>query len=551
MKKALVFVLVSVLMLSLAACGGSAEPDPNAGLYEAVSAEMSGISIKVESVFPDGFSLELKNGGKATFHYDGKDYGMKWTLDGKSFHAEGGGAKLDGTLADGTMILQNVLDSGVSITLVDKSHSASAPTEEKSAAEPDPNAGVYDAVSAEAGGISVDISSVYKDGFSLELQNGEDMVFQMDGVDFSIKYTLDGDKLHTEGSLEFNGTLSDGVLILENPFGNGYNLKLVKRDHPPAEETESSAAAETETKPYADALNWWNGRWYGWYVVYLAGGSYEDEEDTAFDVLAEIDVDADGGTVEMWETDTDRDDLFALVDVRFEPDGGTENGKLISLDGQCWEDTVEPDEWSLDPASHLMSRFENVICAAGRYTDEDDADSWYEYLIFLRPWGTDWEDVRSGDISDMPYDDMMPLHYDDWYVPQIKDAVQTSSEPAQTSSELHPNEPSSDGDGRTTMENILRFYKWIDTVDYELKKNMTYADMVEIVGVEGEDCGNTGPNSVSELGDHYFNWYGDDTHFIHMGFRARSDGRWTYCGMNTSNITKADYEGVDISDLLP
>ena len=54
------------------------------------------------------------------FHYEGKDYNLKWTLDGDVFHAEGGGAALDGTLSEGVMLLENVLDSGMEITLVCK-----------------------------------------------------------------------------------------------------------------------------------------------------------------------------------------------------------------------------------------------------------------------------------------------------------------------------------------------------------------------------------------------------------------------------------------------
>ena len=118
MKKLLSMLLAFTLLFSLAACGESAEPDPNAGLYEAESAKMMGITINIADVFEDGFSLELKNGGKAVFHYDGKDYNLKWTLDGETFHAEGGGAELDGTLAYGVMTLQNVLDSGMEITLI-------------------------------------------------------------------------------------------------------------------------------------------------------------------------------------------------------------------------------------------------------------------------------------------------------------------------------------------------------------------------------------------------------------------------------------------------
>lgn len=118
MKKVFALILMLAMLLALTGCGERGEPDPNAGLYEAQSAQMYGLSIQISDVFEDGFSLELKNGGKAVFHYDSKDYNLKWTLDGDVFHAEGGGAALDGTLSNGVMQLQNVLDSGMEITLV-------------------------------------------------------------------------------------------------------------------------------------------------------------------------------------------------------------------------------------------------------------------------------------------------------------------------------------------------------------------------------------------------------------------------------------------------
>ncbi|MBO5520954.1 MAG: hypothetical protein J5973_04690 [Eubacterium sp.] len=116
MRRWICILLVVLLTAALYACGSS-EPDPNAGVYTGKSAEMGGIAIDLAEVFGDGFSIELKNGGKAAFNYEGKSYKMKWTLDGTTFHAEGGGAELDGTLSDGVMVLEDVLSSGVSITL--------------------------------------------------------------------------------------------------------------------------------------------------------------------------------------------------------------------------------------------------------------------------------------------------------------------------------------------------------------------------------------------------------------------------------------------------
>ncbi|MBR5428945.1 MAG: hypothetical protein IK116_00290 [Firmicutes bacterium] len=122
MKKLWAVIFIAVLLLTLAACGGAEADDPNCGVYDATEMQMMGITLDVAEVFEDGFSIELLGGGKAKFNYDGSSYNMKWTLDGDVFHAEGGGAELDGTLADGVMQLTNVIDSGMDITLVNAAY---------------------------------------------------------------------------------------------------------------------------------------------------------------------------------------------------------------------------------------------------------------------------------------------------------------------------------------------------------------------------------------------------------------------------------------------
>ena len=119
MQKQLGLILGVVMAVSLIGCGKS-EPDPNSGLYEAQSAEMMGMSMDVSDMFENGVSLELKDGGKAVIDLDGETGKMKWTLEGDSFHAEGGGVELDGTLADGVLTLENMMDMGLNMTLVCK-----------------------------------------------------------------------------------------------------------------------------------------------------------------------------------------------------------------------------------------------------------------------------------------------------------------------------------------------------------------------------------------------------------------------------------------------
>lgn len=116
--KVVVCLLVTA-MLVLVGCGSGSAPDnPNIGLYVAKSAEMSGIKMGVEDIFEGGFTVELKNKGKATATFDDESGNLKWTLEGDKFHAEGDGAVLEGTLKDGEMVLENILDSGVTLTLV-------------------------------------------------------------------------------------------------------------------------------------------------------------------------------------------------------------------------------------------------------------------------------------------------------------------------------------------------------------------------------------------------------------------------------------------------
>ena len=115
-KKLFCFFLIALLTVSMIGCGSS-EPDPNAGLYIGKTGELGGLAVDLADVFDSEFSIELMNGGKEKFNYDGDSYNIKWTLDGTSFHAEGRGAELDGTLSDGVMVLENVLDSGLNITL--------------------------------------------------------------------------------------------------------------------------------------------------------------------------------------------------------------------------------------------------------------------------------------------------------------------------------------------------------------------------------------------------------------------------------------------------
>ena len=112
----LVFLLLIVLLIR--GCTGAVKDafDPNLGVYNATTAEMYGIEMDVTDVWEGGVSIELKAKDKCVFNIDGEKYNIKWTLDGTDINVKGKGLDCDGTLNQGTLVLEDVLGMGVNLT---------------------------------------------------------------------------------------------------------------------------------------------------------------------------------------------------------------------------------------------------------------------------------------------------------------------------------------------------------------------------------------------------------------------------------------------------
>ncbi len=304
----------------------------------------------------------------------------------------------------------------------------------------DVNLGRYDCVSREALGYTDD-----GEGDWLELKARGKVTVFMDGDEFDGKWELDGDRIEiSQGGDDFEGTLTDGVIVLT--FGDLICTYMKEGAALPAEETapalplpeesvpEEIMVPEEETAPEEAApeenkLNceWWDGDWYGWWIMNNTTGEYTDLEDSCWDACAVIELDSNGeGYIELWDTDNEPGKYFAIVDVKL-TESASDIGCLISTEGQMYNESILRGEWIIDPAESYVSVYGNMIAIEGYYYDSDDASNSFEYMIFLRPWGTDWEDVRNDtDNPDMPYTDMMPVNYDNWYL-EYKDGKMPDS----------------------------------------------------------------------------------------------------------------------------
>ena len=438
---ALVFIILAALVVLGAVVyliagrsgGGSvASDDPVLGLYTAQKAETSGITISIKTMWKNGFTIELKDKGKATINVDGKSGSAKWTLDGEDFTVKGSGVDCSGTLVDGVLTLENVMDTGV--TLYFTKDGVALPTEEtpapapSSAPAPDPSSdpapapvdtsdvlGFYNADKAEAYGIEIAISTMWEKGFSIDLQEGGKCAISVNGTGASGTWSQDGETISVNvPGFNMDGTFHDGVLLFKDLYGMGVDL-FFTRDGSlvPANKPEATPGATAD-------YSWWKGDWYGWWVVVDAGGTYLEEGyvNQAWDACAQIDVSGDGtGYIDIW--DEDGDDV-AWADVSFDA-SGSDKGCMTSDNGKFYNHDITKGEWLVDPTDSECGGFDELICIRGRYSQPSDENNWIEYYIFLRPWGTRWEDIESGDTSGMIYPgDMMPINYTDWYLPLIE-----------------------------------------------------------------------------------------------------------------------------------
>lgn len=157
-----------------------------------------------------------------------------------------------------------------------------------------------------------------------------------------------------------------------------------------------------EEEPVASFTDWWEGDWYGWWIVDEGTGDYEGYTGYWWDAFARISVNDDlTGTVEIWDEEGSYDDLIGELEVSFTAEGGTEHGMMVSESGQFMGAVREPGEWVIDPAD--ASHDEMIVLEGINVGDNGQ----YSFSVYLRPWGTRWEDV---DAADRPY------YYSDWYL---------------------------------------------------------------------------------------------------------------------------------------
>lgn len=296
----------------------------------------------------------------------------------------------------------------------------------------DPTYGVYVASYGTYAGSRVEIEDMWANGFSIELLSKNKCRVIVDGDTETCRYELESDgeiEIDIQGDDDLEGWLVDNRITLENVMDSGMDIVFYKEgtavpavEVPAATEAPAIDTPVATAEPVESAYSWWDGDWYGWWVIYEGGGDHADLESYCYDACATISVHGDTGLVDLWDEDCAEGMNIGYIDVTFEP-GTTDKGRMVSVSGDFYDDEIAARDWVVDPGDSIVSRFDSMILIDGMYYEDGNSSNWIHYYVFLRPWGMSWEDVRSDSCYDMPYDNMLPLGYDSWYVPHMNDAM--------------------------------------------------------------------------------------------------------------------------------
>ena len=385
----------------------------------------------------------------------------------------------------------------------------------------DPNLGKYIGTEFSSDGDSwYSLADLYDGECYIELKSGGKGVFCLGGEATDIKWSLESDGALTlkRDGLESNGLLQDGCIMLDDLWGNEVYTLYEKED------ADSSPEKTGDT-----LLDWWNGDWYGWWKMSGCSGDYEDMEGDWWDICGSIDIGADKtGTVMLWDEDYSKDDLMAGATVTLSAAGTGEHGTLTSESGYFSDMDLEHADWIIDPG---LEDYENLIRIEGWYESGDDE---FYYEIYLRPWGTYWDDID---------EDSRPNLYSSWYLPLIEagksmpDAVGADAPEDSGNAGAAAGKSAPGGTGIVTEEQVQKGYVWMNKVNNNIF-DATYEEIADYFGVEGKFV-------KEEYSDHmkrnqrYYKWISkdDENHFIYVNFAEKEPNVFTVSAYNTSGFS--------------
>ncbi|MEI3240029.1 MAG: DUF5067 domain-containing protein [Lachnospiraceae bacterium] len=356
-------------------------------------------------------------------------------------------------------------------------------------------------------------------------------------VENQFKEVAPGTTIEVKTAYVLSDTSSTVEATFEQLFGkkNGkitIDTSTLSREEAVGIDPTEDAGLTTSAASDDALLDWWNGEWYGWWMMTGCTGSYESMEGQWWDICGIIDIGADyTGTVTLWDEDYKKDNPMVSATVSLNTAGTGENGTMTSEGGWFTDVALEHADWIVDPG--LVER-DNMIYIDGWY---ENGDNGYYYEIYLRPWGLRWDDAG---------EDYLPYLYDNWYLPLIDagksmpDSIEMDDSAGSSNTDAAITTSSANvpgGDGIVTEEQVQMGYVWMNKVNNNIF-DTTYEEVASYFGVEGEFV-------KEEYSDHmkanyrYYKWVSSEnsSHFLYVNFKEETPGVYKVSAFNTSGFS--------------
>ena len=331
----------------------------------------------------------------------------------------------------------------------------------------DPNLGLYTAVRAGDNDMEVAADLVYEGGFTLELKSGGKCLITIDGETSSGKWVVkNGELTLTEKGSSYNGTLADGILVLEDLNEDGLYIIFVKEGR--------TLYDFSEPVNLKYDSGWWAGDWYGWWHTTNCTDEYENMEDNWWNACLRLEGEGDQLKATLWDQDLPLDNAVAEFGVKLAKDKrgneSAETGRGYFMDMGLTGGELYVTR------SHLE---DDVLYIELSYAVGDGS---YEVDAMFKPWGETWDDVNEEDI---------PYFYEDWYLPLIESGVKKA--PDTINPENMPSGPA--GSGASSDRNATATHTGEPTTgernalkaagDYLRYSDYSYSGLIEMLEYDG------------------------------------------------------------------
>ena len=266
--------------------------------------------------------------------------------------------------------------------------------------------GYYEGTAIIAEGYEIPMTRIYDGENYISLEDGGVGTLTLAGHSYEIQWGFRGQKfiMKLDGE-KSEGLIEDGILKL-NYLDMGMELLF----HWNPDYTPGSTPELTKQEAF------WQGDWYGWWMVDEATGSFADTAGNWWDLCASVTmVGNNRGQILLWDQDGSKEE--PLGEVAFYLD---EQGAAVSQEGYFGAAVIGQGDWYIDPNGYDRENLLVISCGA-----ENDTGTFY-YTAYLRPWGQDWSDLQE-----------KPYHYEEWYLPLIRDnRPMPNTLPTQTEKEI-------------------------------------------------------------------------------------------------------------------